>query len=191
MRIIAFDPSLVNLGYAYGHLIDGKLVVERVGTFQPDKFLKATNMFDTGDVTTDRQMAVEYFIKIALENFRPIAIVGETSFYNGCNPSTIINQSKGLGLIERVTREYLLKLNGPFELALYQPNVIKRTLGLDKEEFKDKTMIDKYLIRHANNGTIKYLNEESMPENQLDHGNDAVAMLYTLVTNILKIDLIE
>lgn len=191
MRIFAVDPSLVNLGFAYGRIIQGKLVVEKAGTFQPDKFLNQTGMFDTGDITTDRMLAVEHFLKTCIYSYYPVAISGETSFYNGCNPSTIINQSKGLGTIERVLRTYLREQSSPFELALYQPNNIKRWLGLTKDEFKDKTAIDRHILKHVEDGTITYVAERHMPENQLDHANDAVAMLYVLYRQIVIQDLIE
>lgn len=193
MRIMAYDPSLVYLGYAYGHILNGALVIEAAGTFRPDKFLKTTGMFDVGDVTTDRQLAVEHFITTALSGFKPVAISGETSFYNGCNPSTIINQSKGLGLIEKLCRTYLTDIRSPFELALYQPNVIKSTLGLDKskDEFKDKLAINRHIYRHIKEGSISYLNDEYLPDKQLDHANDAVAMLYTIMTRILRLELTD
>lgn len=191
MRIIAYDTSLVNLGYAYGSIVGGKLVVERAGTFQPDKFIKATGMFDFDDTTTSRQYAVAHFVKISTEAYCPIGIVGETSFYNGSNPSTLINQSKGLGLLEKLTHGYLLSTRSPFEPLFLQPNVIKRDLGLDKTEFKDKTKIDEYIYKHIESGDITYLSDDDLPENQLDHANDAVAMLYGLYLRILRLDMIE
>ncbi len=191
MRVMAFDPSLLNLGYVYGHLIDGKLLIEKCGTFQPDKFLRKTGMFNTGHKTTNRQLAVEHFMTLALWTFEPKAVSGETCFFNGLNPDTIFQQGKGIGLIERIIRTYLTTIKSPFELVLYPPNVIKRTLGLDKLEFKDKTMINKHIEKHIKAGTITYMDKEHLPSNQLDHANDAVAMAYTLCVNITKINLIE
>lgn len=191
MRIMAYDPSLVNLGYAYGTIINGSLVVERSGTFQPDKFLKATGLFDTGDVTTDRQLAVEHFITIGLSQYRPEALLIESSFYNGVNPATIINQSKGLGLIEKLLFSYLRDIHSPFELVKLSPNVIKRDLGLSKEEFSDKTAIDTHIYRRIDEGKIEYTDATCLPKEQLDHANDAVAMLYCLATRMLSLQLIE
>lgn len=191
MRIIAYDPSLSNLGFAYGRILDGVLIVEKCGTFQPEKFLKATGEFNCGDLTTDRQFAVEHFMNISLSQYKPSAIVGETSFYNGCNPSTIINQSKGLGLIERIARKYLLDIRSPFELVLYQPNVIKATLGLERDEFKDKLKINEHLNRRIAASEIVYVHDEHLPHNQLDHANDAVAMLYTLMIKMGLLDILK
>lgn len=191
MRIMSVDPSLVNLGYAYGEINDGILEVHASGTFLVDKYLNITGNFNTGDIDTDRQLAVEHFLNVALANWMPVAISGESSFYNGLNPNTIIKQSKGLGLIERVLRSYITRNKLPFELELYTPNSIKGTLGLTKDEFKDKDKINLHINKHILEGDIKYLDTKHLPENQLDHANDAVAMMYKLYTRIINCDLIE
>jgi len=188
MKIAAFDPSLVNLGHAYGEMVGDILYIRKVGTFQPDKYIKRTGRFDCTDVDVGRQMAVRYFLQEALHTFVPVAISGESIFYNGQNPKTLINQSKSLGLISLTLSQYLEEIHSPFGVMLYQPNVIKTEVGLIRgvDDFKDKTMINKYLYSHIKAGRIVYDNESDLPDNQLDHANDAAAMLYVLSQRIRK-----
>lgn len=187
MRLIAFDTSLLNLGYAYGYIQDGKLYVECVGTFDPDSVLKQIGHagWDVEDDTL-RMRLVRDFVLLSSQSYLPDCIILERPYFNGRNPKSLMSQSKALGVIDESSFLYNTTKGSGIHTTIYQPIYIKQSVGVKSTEFKDKIGIDRAIERRLEDGTLVYLNVEDEPQFQKDHGNDAVAMIYTKYKEIVE-----
>lgn len=180
IRLVAYDPSLINLGYAYGYVEEGVLYVSCVGTFNTDSINKRVGLVVAeADQDVDRGRILGDFLTTSLEGWKPHGVALESAFFNKVNPKSLISQSKASGIIQYVIDAYNVKFSGRMQASIYAPNFIKEQVGVSSGEFKDKTAINRAIMARVKEGKLVYLNESDYPDKHKDHTNDAVAMLYT------------
>lgn len=181
VRLLAFDPSLINLGFSCG-VSDGKrLLVENAQTFKIDQLitsLGSTNVWER-ELNLERMQHTMRVVDYTLKVFKPDIVVLEDPIYNKRNPDSLITQSRCLGIIEQRIAEYYLGINKLPSHANYKPNVIKQAVGVPRGRFKEKEAITECLLELMVQDKLAYLNDEHKPDCVDDHANDSVAMLYT------------
>ena len=184
--MIAFDPSLLNLGVSVGVLgIDGVLVVEHVETLHPDRLVDKYNISPDWDADVNMQRAVmlEFIVDNYLSGWNPDVMVIELPIFNG-NPKTLQTQMKAIVTLERAAIRHSSKLKT--NIVELMPNVIKAGVGVDvKVSGSDKTAITRALNTLVGDGKIRYINPDHLPNAMDDHANDSVAMLYTQCVEML------
>lgn len=186
MRLAAYDPSLINLGYAFGYLDDDfNLVIESTGTFEPDSVLRGAS--DPWDISVDivRMNLIRDYTRLSLLSYLPDAVVIERPYFNGRNPRSLISQSKAWGILDQVIYQHSTEV-GIGELTMtYQPIYIKKMAGVKKTEFSDKIGMLHALEAHISAGTLSFVNDEDLPQFNKDHSWDAVGFLLALRATML------
>lgn len=180
MRLVAFDPSLRNLGVAVGRVEDGKLIVEYVDTFYIDKMVDKFSLTPDWDIdaNTRRVHMLEDIASKFLKSYEPQAVVIELPIFNGKNPNSLQVQMKAIVTLELAVLKFhdRLRLN----IVEYMPNVIKMGVGVDPKKDKGgKDDITNALVKLQDAGVLVYSNPSHGPREVDDHANDAVAMLFT------------
>lgn len=181
MRLMAFDPSLRNLGVSTGNIIDGQLHVDYGETFYIDKLVDKYSDQPEWDIdpNTRRCILLESVVETMVASHRPDILIIELPIYNSLNPKSLQVQMKAITILEMVA----LKVNPHLKANIveYMPNVIKLGVGIDvaKKDMGDKLLITKALKRCEAEGTLVYTKEEYRPDVLDEHANDSVAMLYT------------
>lgn len=180
MRIVAFDPSLINLGVSVGRIESGKLIIEYVTTFYinklTDKYSNQPN-WEVDDNTRRVEMLVNVVDSI-LHGYVPELLVIELPIFNGLNPQSLQVQMKAITMLEAAFIRFNSNLRA--NIIEFMPNVIKQGVGIDvKLEGGDKTAITRSLLRLETEGSLVYEHQEHRPNIVDEHANDSVAMLYT------------
>lgn len=180
MRLIAFDPSLLNLGVSVGRIEDGKLVVEYVTTYYIGKLTdKLSNQPDWEvDTNTRRVEMLSSIVSSLLNGTNPDMMVIELPIFNGKNPKSLQVQMKAITVLESMA----IQFNNRFRTNIieFMPNVIKQGVGINvKLEGGDKTAITRALVKLEQDGSLVYEQQKHRPNIVDEHANDSVAMLYT------------
>lgn len=188
MRIIAYDPSLRNLGCSVGEIIEGKLHIKFVDTFYIDKLTDKLSPLPEWDIdpNTRRVEMLNLIVVRTLTNYCPQQIIIEEPIFNGKNPNSLQVQMKAITALECAALRHHGKALG--NLVKYMPNVIKQGVGItDRKEMSDKTAVTRALNTLIESGTLIYEDEAHLPDNVDDHANDSVAMLYTKYMEFLDV----
>lgn len=184
--VLGVDPSLLNLGIAFG-VIDLKnevVTIYAVDTF----YIKLLVNFDKGDnqfglSNRSRQVKeVKNLIMLAIKQFKPDMVVTEEPVF-GCNASSLKNQMESIAAI----RLAVIESDINEDLIIYYPGTIKKTVnasGKDKASLKEsitnglidligKTLVfDKPTLHH--------------PSLLDEHSNDAIAMVLTKAKELFE-----
>jgi len=180
MRILAYDPSYINLGVAFGISSNKNLTIRSCGTYKIDKLL--TQIGTPHDWELDdnqkRAIVVANVTAFTLKSFKPDIVVVEDIFYNGQNPNTLIIQANCLGTLYTQIGMHFINKSAPV-LTRYVPNVIKAGVGVDKKDFKEKEAVKRQLKLLRDAGELVYSNANIDLDVTEDHTDDAVAMVYT------------
>ena len=102
MRLIAFDPSLLNLGIAVGEVRDGKLYIEYVESLYIDRLVDKHSLEPDWDVdaNTRRVMMLKLIVTRYLRSYKPDVMVIELPIFNGRNPKSLQVQMKAIPTLE-------------------------------------------------------------------------------------------
>lgn len=189
MDLIAFDPSLRNLGVAVGRVEDNKLIVEYVDTFYIDKMVEKLSLTPDWDIdpNTRRVHMLEDITTKFLRSYAPDAVVIELPIFNGKNPNSLQVQMKAIVTLELAVLKYHERLR--LNIVEYMPNVIKMGVGVDPKKDKGgKDDITNALVKLQDAGVLVYSNPNHGPREVDDHANDAVAMLFTKYSELVELD---
>lgn len=181
MRLLAFDPSLRNLGVAAGTVRDDCLEVDFVTTFYVDKMVDQLSLSPEWDVdeNTRRVLLLEEIVSNIIANHHPNFLIIELPIYNGLNPKSLQVQMKAITMLELMALKTHDIRNS--NIVEYMPNVIKAGIGIDTKEkgMGDKGLVTKHLLKLLDSNDITYTDPKYRPDAVDEHANDAVAMLYT------------
>lgn len=180
MRIIAFDPSLLNLGVSVGRVVDGKLIIEYVDTFYVGKLAEAYSTLPDWDVdpNTRRVEMLRLITTRMLTSYNVDMMVIELPIFNGKNPKSLQVQMKAIVTLQVAAIQFNDRMRS--NIVEYMPNVIKQGVGIDvRKSGGDKTAITKALLRLQTEGSLVYEDKQYTPDEVDEHANDSVAMLYT------------
>lgn len=183
VSILALDPSLINLGAAYGTLdIDKKVIyVHRLGTYYVDKLIR----YEKDDKQlgpTRRSLQVEkvnFITAKMIAEYRVDLVITEEPVF-GRNADSLKGQMESISAIRMATLDALKDpLSSVSEdLIIYYPGTIKSALGAagkDKASQKDSILIA--LKEKVANGDIIITDGELTLDDVDDHCHDAIAML--------------
>lgn len=180
MRLIAFDPSLLNLGVSVGRVESDKLIVEYVDTFYIDKMVDKFGTTPDWEVdpNTRRVELLQHIVTTLLDSYSLDMMIIELPVFNGKNPKSLQVQMKAITVLEAAAIR-----NSPTfrsNIVEYMPNVIKQGVGINVREAKgDKTAITRALLKLQKEGSLVYESKDHEPNIVDEHANDSVAMLYT------------
>lgn len=181
VRILAWDPSLRNLGMAVGESTDSQLTITQATTFYVDKMVESHGL-DTSwdeDENIRRLCMLEHIVPKVIANYKPDLMVIEKPIYNNLNPKTLMIQMLAIGALERIAHQHRITFREG--LSAYMPNQIKLAVGVPatKEAFKDKKEVTRALLRLERDNVLQFEREEFKPLSIDEHANDAVAMVWT------------
>ena len=189
LRILAWDPSLRNLGLAVGDEVDGKLNIVQATTFYVDKLVEShgLDVGDGEDINIRRLCMLEYLVPKVIANYKPDLMVIERPIYNNLNPKTLMIQMLAITALERIAHQNRITFRE--SLSEYMPNQIKIAVGVtdSKEAFRDKKEVTKALLRLQDSGVLLFEDEKYTPLFVDEHANDAVAMVYTKFKEIQNV----
>lgn len=120
-----------------------------------------------------KQAKIDYLNKIFIDflnEYTPITVAIETPFYNMKRPAAFMPLIELLYQIRISLRDTLVSSN----LALYQPSVIKKTIGASAVCKKDE--VREYVLKKKD--FFKYIGDIDM-ENLDEHSIDSLAIFYT------------
>jgi Holliday junction resolvasome RuvABC endonuclease subunit len=180
VKVVAFDPSLINLGFACGISTPDGLVIDVAQTFKIDQLITkhgGGRNWDMSDNLVRMQWAIKV-VEYCMEHYAPDVVVLEDPIFNKRNPDSLIVQSRGLGIIESAIAKYYLSQGLTPNQTNYKPNVIKQGVGVEKGRYNDKQAITDALNDLMSTEQLRYVNEAFEPNKVDDHTNDAVAMVY-------------
>lgn len=180
VKILAFDPSLINLAAACGVSDGSALTIEAVHTFKIDQLITAHGRLNEWE-RNENLLRMQYASKVVdycLRTFRPDVVVLEDPIYNKKNPDSLITQSRGMGIFESAIANYYISQGLLPVQTNYKPNIIKQGVGVEKGRYKEKEAVTEALLRLMESGNLVYSNMNNAPNLVDDHSNDAVAMVY-------------
>lgn len=185
--VLGIDPSLINLGVAYG-VVDLKnevVTIYAVDTF----YIKLLVNFDKEDnqfglSNRSRQVKeVKDIVTSAISRFKPDVVVTEEPVF-GCNASSLKNQMESIAAI----RLAVIESEMTEDLVIYYPGTIKKTVnasGKDKASLKEsitngllEMMMTKELVFDK-----PTMNHPLMLD---EHSNDAIAMVLTKAKELFE-----
>lgn len=180
MRILAFDPSFINFGVAFGVSTPDHLEIRSAGTYKIDKLLTHIGVKGDWELSDNqrRSLVLGNITQFVLKAYKPDIVVLEDPIYNKKNPDSLITQSRCLGTLETQIGLYFLNKR-TYTVTNFKPNVIKLGVGVAKGDFKDKDAVTERLNKLVEAGELRYLDSKMVPTEVDDHANDAVAMVYT------------
>lgn len=181
IRIMAWDPSLRNLGLGVGDSTSSGLNMVMCTTYYINKLVEThgLNVSWGEDENTQRLYMLEYVVERAILNYKPDLMVIESPVYNNLNPKTLMIQMLAITALQRLAHKHRVTfMDG---ISIYMPNQIKLAIGVPntKEAFKDKMEVTKALLRLVESGELSLEEEEYAPSRIDEHANDAMAMVYT------------
>lgn len=189
LRVIAFDPSLKNLGVACGEIYlgdDNKVVVEYATTYYVDKLL---GKFPEEHLLTKRTQLTEKVKELAINiitEYNPYFVVSEKPVYSG-NPETYANQWEGVCALRTAavecTKNPLLDLI--YDLEFFHVGHIKATVDVANTS-GDKTLMTEGLQHAIELNRLDYKHKAHTPQCVDEHANDAVAMLLTKARHLFN-----
>lgn len=180
MRIVAYDPSFINLGVAFGISTPNGVDLHSAQTYKIDQLLNKIGVkhdWDTSD-NRKRMLMVGRVLHYTLNAFSPDIVVLEDPIYNKRNPDSLITQSRCLGVLEQTIERYF-QTRQVAPITNFKPNVIKLGVGVPKGRFNDKEAITERLEHLMQEGVLRYTDKTMVPQLSDDHTNDAVAMVFT------------
>lgn len=183
VSLLALDPSLLNLGVAYGTLdIERRCIyLHRVGTYYIDKLIT----FEKDDKQlgpTRRSLQVEmveHIVSCLLTDY-PIDVVITEEPVFGRNADSLKGQMESISAIRMATLKALRDPQNTVseDLVIYYPGTIKSALGAaGKDKASQKESIYLALKEKLANKEITFTDSTLTLEILDDHAHDAIAML--------------
>ena len=177
--IFSIDPGINHLGLSISE-VDFKnkqvLKTQTQTIHVKEKYLSLYSIENYGLKQTKIDYLNEQFINF-VEKFKPVTLAIETPFYNMKRPAAFMPLVELMYQLRFTLRDLLPTAN----LALYQPSIIKKTIGANatckKEEVRD------YVLRKKN--FFHY--DGLVPMEELDeHSIDSLAIFYTHYETTLR-----
>jgi Holliday junction resolvasome RuvABC endonuclease subunit len=189
VRVLAFDPSLINLGVSCGISSASGLVIESAQTYKIDQLITKLGERNSWgrNVNLLRMQYATRVVEYCMRCYDPDVVILEDPIYNKRNPDSLITQSRGLGIFESAIAKHFINNGRMPNQTNYKPNIIKLGVGVPKGRFKEKEAITESLLDLVKSGKLQYVNDKHSPLNVDDHANDAVAMVYNKHLEILDV----
>lgn len=179
VRILGIDPSLINLGVAFGlaNIKDRTVTIVNADTYYI-KLLMGFTKDDDQIGFSNRTLQVQKVNQLVtdlIKNLKPDVVVTEEPVYSS-NAYSLKNQ------MESITAIRMAVLNTmPEDVVIYFPGAIKKTVdAAGKDKASSKEPIKEGLLELVAKGELFFKDPETTYPTLLDeHSNDAIAMVMT------------